>query len=630
MAAEGAGELIKMVALLGSAVVGVPLFKRLGLGSVLGYLAAGLVIGPFGLKLFDDPQAIIHIAELGVVMFLFIIGLEMNPSHLWALRRQIFGLGSLQVVLAAFMLTLVGIFGFDAPWQVAFVCASGFVLTSTAIVMQVLGERNELTSRGGQRMVSILLFEDLLIVPLLAIVSFLAPHDPAHAAETGSVWLKLGTAALSVAALVAAGLWLLNPLFRVLAKSKAREVMTAAALLVVLGAALLMEEGGLSMAMGAFVAGVLLSESSFRHQLEADIEPFRGLLLGLFFLGVGMALDLNVVAQNWKIIVSGVLALMAAKAAVIYFVARAAKSSRAEAAERAVMMAQGGEFAFVLFSAAFSQKVIDATVNANMTAIVVLSMALTPLFLILHGKYLAPRLKQKGSEREDDEIHEQKAVIVIGMGRFGQITTDILRMCGYPLTIIDKDPVMVDGMNKYGIKTYFGDASRPELLFTAGIEKAQLLVVAINDKEQTLHIVEFARKANPDIKIIARAYDRIHTFKLHRAGVEFAVRETFDSAVRTGRTALEVLGMEKGKADEISRFYFHRDRARVARMAPLYNPEDAIFQNEEMLNVAKQEDAETAAMMQALMRGEVVEWPDESEAAWPSENAAGEKAALLK
>ncbi|MDO4907341.1 monovalent cation:proton antiporter-2 (CPA2) family protein [Neisseria sp.] len=624
MAAEGAGELVKMVVLLGSAVVAVPLFKRLGLGSVLGYLAAGLVIGPFGLKLFDDPQAVIHVAELGVVMFLFIIGLEMNPSHLWALRRQIFGLGSLQVVLAALILTLVGMaFGFS--WQVAFVSASGFVLTSTAIVMQVLGERNELAGRSGQRMVSILLFEDLLIVPLLAVVSFLAPHDPAQAAETGSVWLKLGTAALSVAVLVAAGLWLLNPLFRVLAKSKAREVMTAAALLVVLGAALLMEEGDLSMAMGAFVAGVLLSESSFRHQLEADIEPFRGLLLGLFFLGVGMALDLNVVAQNWQIIVSGVLALMAAKAAVIYLVARAAKSSRAEAAERAVMMAQGGEFAFVLFSAAFSQKVIDATVNANMTAIVVLSMALTPLFLILHGKYLAPRLKQQGADREDDEIHEQKAVIVIGMGRFGQITTDILRMCGYPLTIIDKDPVMVDGMNKYGVKTYFGDASRPELLFTAGIETAQLLVVAIDNKEQALHIVEFARKINPDLKIIARAYDRIHTFKLHRTGADAAVRETFDSAVRTGRTALEVLGMEKSKADEISRFYFHRDRARVARMAPLYNPEDAIFQNEEMLNVAKQEDAETAAMMQALMRGEVVEWPDESEAAWPSEKAAGEK-----
>ena len=340
MAAEGAGELVRVVTLLAAAVIAVPLFKRLGLGSVLGYLAAGLIIGPFGLKFFDDPQAIIHVAELGVVMFLFVIGLEMKPSHLWNLRRQIFGLGSMQVILAAAMLTLVGIaFGF--PWQVAFVSASGFVLTSTAIVMQVLGERHELATPQGQSMVSILLFEDLLIVPLLAIVAFLAPTVPTATADT-SLWSKLGMAALSLAILVAAGRWLLNPMFRVLAKSKAREVMTAAALLVVLGAALLMEWGGLSMAMGAFLAGVLLSESSFRHQLEADIEPFRGLLLGLFFLGVGMALDLNVVAQNWKLIVSGVLALMAAKAAVIYGVARRAKSSHADARERAVLMGQGG------------------------------------------------------------------------------------------------------------------------------------------------------------------------------------------------------------------------------------------------------------------------------------------------
>lgn len=338
MAAESAGELVKVVALLGSAVVAVPLFKKLGLGSVLGYLAAGLLIGPFGLKLFDDPQAVIHVAELGVVMFLFVIGLEMKPSHLWSLRRQVFGLGSMQVLIAAFMLTLVGMaFGF--PWQVAFVSAAGFVLTSTAIVMQVLSERHELSSPAGQRMVSILLFEDLLIVPLLAVVAFLAPTDPAHPVAETSVWLRLGTAGLSLGILIAAGLWLLNPLFRILAKSKAREVMTAAALFVVLSAALLMEWGGLSTAMGAFVAGVLLSESSFRHQLEADIEPFRGLLLGLFFLGVGMALDLNVVASNWGIIVSGVLALMAAKAAVIYIVARLAKSSHKVAVDRAVLMA---------------------------------------------------------------------------------------------------------------------------------------------------------------------------------------------------------------------------------------------------------------------------------------------------
>ena len=348
MAAEGSSfDLIQVVSLLGAAVVAVPLFKRLGLGSVLGYLAAGLAIGPYGLAVVTDSHSIIHIAEFGVVMFLFVIGLEMKPSHLWGLRRQIFGLGSLQVVISAILLTMVGVL-FGASWAVSFVCASGFVLTSTAIVMQVLGERQELASPRGQRIVSILLFEDLLIVPLLAIVEFLAPGTPDGAAHATPLWQTIGIALLSLGALVAAGLWVLNPLFRVLAASRAREVMTAAALLVVLGSGLLMEMGGLSMAMGAFVAGVLLSESSFRHQLEADIEPFRGLLLGLFFLGVGMSLDLKVVAENWGIIVSGVIALMVVKGLCVYGVARLARSNHADALDRALLMAQGGEFAFVL------------------------------------------------------------------------------------------------------------------------------------------------------------------------------------------------------------------------------------------------------------------------------------------
>ena len=338
MAAEGAGELVRVVSLLGAAVVAVPLFKRLGLGSVLGYLAAGLAIGPFGLKLVTDPHAIIHIAEFGVVMFLFVIGLEMKPSHLWGLRRQIFGLGSLQVVVCAILLTAVGmLYGF--PWQVSFISAAGFVLTSTAIVMQVLNERGDIAAPRGQRIVSILLFEDLLIVPLLAIVAFLSPLEPVGEAAR-PLWQSAAIAFGALAALVVAGLFVLNPLFRILAATRAREVMTAAALFVVLGAALLMEAGGLSMAMGAFVAGVLLSESSFRHQLEADIEPFRGLLLGLFFLGVGMSLDLAVVARNWWLVLSGVAALMATKAACIYAVARLAKSSHADALDRAVIMAQ--------------------------------------------------------------------------------------------------------------------------------------------------------------------------------------------------------------------------------------------------------------------------------------------------
>lgn len=563
MAAEGAGELVRVVTLLAAAVIAVPLFKRLGLGSVLGYLAAGLIIGPFGLKFFDDPQAIIHVAELGVVMFLFVIGLEMKPSHLWNLRRQIFGLGSMQVILAAAMLTFVGI-AFGYPWQVAFVSASGFVLTSTAIVMQVLGERHELATPQGQSMVSILLFEDLLIVPLLAIVAFLAPTVPTATADT-SLWSKLGMAALSLAILVAAGRWLLNPMFRVLAKSKAREVMTAAALLVVLGAALLMEWGGLSMAMGAFLAGVLLSESSFRHQLEADIEPFRGLLLGLFFLGVGMALDLNVVAQNWKLIISGVLALMAAKAAVIYGVARLAKSSHADALERAVLMAQGGEFAFVLFSAAASQGVISGTVNANMTAIVVLSMALTPLFLIIHGRFSRKNgINLEGVESLNGDEALRGNVLIIGFGRVGQIASQAPIAYGAQISIIDNNPDIIRQADKDGFKVYYGDGAREDILHAAGAENADCILICIDDAHATTRIVEIAKHVCPNTRLIVRAFDREHAFELVKAQADFFVRETFEAAMSMGNEAVKMLGADESQSAEICERVRRIDKERFA------------------------------------------------------------------
>ena len=563
MAAEGAAELVRVVTLLAAAVIAVPLFKRLGLGSVLGYLAAGLIIGPFGLKFFDDPQAIIHVAELGVVMFLFVIGLEMKPSHLWNLRRQIFGLGSMQVILAAAMLTFVGIaFGF--PWQVAFVSASGFVLTSTAIVMQVLGERHELATPQGQSMVSILLFEDLLIVPLLAVVAFMAPTVPTATADT-SLWSKLGMAALSLAILVAAGRWLLNPMFGILAKSKAREVMTAAALLVVLGAALLMEWGGLSMAMGAFLAGVLLSESSFRHQLEADIEPFRGLLLGLFFLGVGMALDLNVVAQNWKLIISGVLALMAAKAAVIYGVARLAKSSHADALERAVLMAQGGEFAFVLFSAAASQGVISGTVNANMTAIVVLSMALTPLFLIIHGRFSRKSgINLEGVESLNGDEALRGNVLIIGFGRVGQIASQAPIAYGAQISIIDNNPDIIRQADKDGFKVYYGDGAREDILHAAGAENADCILICIDDAHATTRIVEIAKHVCPNTRLIVRAFDREHAFELVKAQADFFVRETFEAAMSIGNEAVKMLGADESQSAEICERVRRIDKERFA------------------------------------------------------------------
>ncbi|MDQ8022602.1 MAG: monovalent cation:proton antiporter-2 (CPA2) family protein [Moraxellaceae bacterium] len=559
MAAEGAGNLIQAVALLGAAVVAVPLFQRIGLGSVLGYLAAGLAIGPYGLGWFSDPQTILHTAELGVVMFLFVIGLEMRPSHLWGLRREIFGLGSLQVFACGILLTGVGVaFGF--PLAVSFVSSLGFVLTSTAIVMQLLGERGDTSTPAGQKIVSILLLEDLLIVPLLATVAFLAPQTTVGTVDVSSRWVSVGVAVAALAALIAVGLWLLNPLFRILARARAREVMTAAALFVVLGAALLMQLGGLSMAMGAFVAGVLLSESSFRHQLEADIEPFRGLLLGLFFLGVGMALDLAVVARNAPLIIAGVLVMMAVKALCIYVVARMAHSNHAEALDRTVLMAQGGEFAFVLFSAALGAGVIDTEVNANMTAIVVLSMALTPLVVIAHRRWATRKTESlEGVEAPKDVAGD---VLLVGFGRFGQIVSQHVLLRGARVTIIDNDPQVARDAEAFGFKVYYGDGARSDVLAAAGAKSAQVIVVCIDDKNAVTQIVKAARETCMKTRILVRAYDREHAVELMHAKADWLIRETFESAMRMGHEAVVALGATPEVADGIAEDLRRRDAER--------------------------------------------------------------------
>ncbi|XQA67196.1 monovalent cation:proton antiporter-2 (CPA2) family protein [Xanthomonas sacchari] len=556
--AADSSELIKVVALLGAAVVAVPVFRRLGLGSVLGYLAAGLAIGPFGLGWFSDPQAILHVAELGVVMFLFVIGLEMRPSHLWSLRKQIFGLGTAQIIVCASVLTGVGLaFGFTLP--VAFIAASGFVLTSTAVVMQLLGERGDIALPAGQKIVAILLFEDLLIVPLLAVVAWMAPV-PADASAP-SRWIGIGIGAAAIVGLLAAGRWLLNPLFRLLAAAKAREVMTAAALLVVLGAALLMQLGGLSMAMGAFLAGVLLSESTFRHQIEADIEPFRGILLGLFFLGVGMALNLAVVAANWTLILSGVFAFMAAKAACIYLVARLTGSDHAQALDRGVLMAQGGEFAFVLFAAASGAGVIDAQINANLTAIVVLSMALTPLFVLLYRRW-AP-VEAPSMEGVDAADGLTGSVLIIGFGRFGQVASQSLLARDVDVTIIDNDIEMIQSAAKFGFKIYYGDGTRLDVLHASGAHSARAIAVCVDNREAANRIVELATTEFPQAKLLVRSYDREHALELIAAGVDYHIRETFESAVEFGQAALIELGMEESEARSIAREIRRRDAERL-------------------------------------------------------------------
>ncbi|MBE2170526.1 cation:proton antiporter [Acinetobacter oleivorans] len=541
-------SLVAPVVLLAAAVIAVPIFKRIGLGSVLGYLIAGLIIGPFGFAFFQDSTAILHIAELGIVMYLFVIGLEMQPSHLWSLRREIFGLGTLQIIICALALTGVGLlFGFT--WQVAFIGAAGFVLTSTAIVMQLLGDRGDLTQPRGQKIVAILLFEDLLIVPLLAIVAFMAPN---HVVESTSVRLEnIGIGLIAIAGLIAAGYWLLNPLFRLLAAAKAREVMTAAALLVVLGAALLMQVSGLSMAMGAFLAGVLLSESTFRHQIEADIEPFRGILLGLFFLGVGMSLDLSVVAQNWQLIVSGVIALMLAKALMIYIVARITKSPHTEALDRALLMAQGGEFAFVLFSAALSAQVIDGTIKSNLTAIVVLSMVLTPIVGIIFKRFT--QFKANVS-LENVNIAEglSGSVLMIGFGRFGQVTSQLLLARGVDVTIIDNNTDMIRNAEKFGFKIYYGDGCRLDILHASGAATAQAIVVCVDSKETTNRIVELVTHEFPLAKLLVRSYDREHSLHLVKQKVDFMIRETFESAIKFGGVILQELGVDEDEVERIT------------------------------------------------------------------------------
>lgn len=554
---KNSADLIHVVTLLGAAVVAVPLFRKLGLGSVLGYLFAGLIIGPFGFGWFTDPQSILHVAELGVVMFLFVIGLEMRPSHLWNLRGQIFGLGSLQIAVCATVLTGILLLA-GYPLTVSFISAIGFVLSSTAIVMQLLGERGDVGLPHGQKTVSILLFEDLLIVPLLALVAILSPVGRTD----GINWTTIAMALGAVILVIAAGRWLLNPFFHMLANSRAREVLTAAALFVVLGTALLMQVSGLSMALGAFLAGVLLAESTFRHQIEADIEPFRGILLGLFFIGVGMSLDLKVITDNALLVLVGVVLLMSGKSICIYAVARFMGSAHREAVDRASLMAQGGEFAVVLYSAATQAQVIPGEINANMTAIVVLSMALTPLTSLLAKKFLCP---EEPSLDGVEEVRDFSSCgLVIGFGRFGQVASQLLLARNLDITIIDSNPERIRNATKFGFKIYYGDGSRLDVLRASGAEKVCFIAVCIDNQKTANKILQLVKAEFPQAKILVRSYDRIHARELVLEGVDYQMRETFESAIVFGQEVLRTAEVPEDEIIEIAEDIRHRDAERFA------------------------------------------------------------------
>lgn len=557
---EGHGiDLVRIVALLGAGVVAVPIFTRFKLGSVLAYFVAGLAIGPFGVGLFTHPQEILHVAELGVIMLLFVIGLEMNLSRLWRLRREIFGLGAAQVIACGMLLTGVGIMLGLSP-AVAFVAGMGFVLSSTAVVMQMLADRGMIGTPQGQKAISILLFEDLSIVPLLAIVTFLSPlgldSDGSQRAQ------EIGIALASVVALVVIGKFGLNPMFRLLAAARAREVMTAAALLVVLGSALLMELGGLSMAMGAFLAGVLLSESTFRHQLEADIEPFRGILLGLFFLAVGMALDLAVIAKHWQMIALSVAAFTIIKSAGIFVVARLFGCGNRDALTRTSLFAQGGEFAFVLYAAASDADIFTGDNHAIFTAVVIMSMALTPVLALLIDKFVpAPKPSLDGIEKPDGL---QNNILIIGFGRFAQVASQALLARGCQVSIIESDVGMIRAASSFGFKVYYGEGSRLDVLRASGADKAQAILICVNQREMSNKIVRLVQAEFPTAKLYVRAYDRGHAIDLVRSGVDYYIRETFESAMRFSEAVLNGMGVPDEEAADIIADVRRRDEERLA------------------------------------------------------------------
>lgn len=476
------------------------------------------------------------------------------------MRGEIFGLGAAQVGICMLVLWSVGL-ALGYPVAASLISGTGFVLTSTAIVMQMLEERNGLNQPGGRRIVAILLLEDLAIVPLLALVAFLAPggEETSMMQRLGSVVIGLG----AIAALVAAGRWLLDPLFRILANARAREVMTAAALLVVLGSALLMQLAGLSMAMGAFLAGVLLSESTYRHQLEADVEPFRGILLGLFFLSVGMSLDLHVVAANVGLITISVVSFMLLKFGTIYGVARLFRAGPAEALERACLMTQGGEFAFVLYASAVAVGLLSPEENAILAAIIIVSMALSPLIVILHDRLAARRgVSTEGLEMPDGLTGN---ALIIGFGRVGQIVSQPLLASGRSVSLIETDPEMIEAAADFGFKVYYGDGTRLDILHAAGIEEAGVVVVCVDDREAALKIVELVKAEFPLVPVLARAFDREAALSLAAAGVDYQVRETLGAAFDLGKQALLELGAEPSEVESVMADVRERDAMRFER-----------------------------------------------------------------
>jgi glutathione-regulated potassium-efflux system ancillary protein KefC len=575
---------------LGAAVLAVPLARLLGLGSIIGYLGAGIAIGPWGLKLVTDPQAMLHFAEFGVVLMLFLVGLELEPKRLWSLRRPIFGWGSVQLFGSAALIAGIALAA-GVDWRLAVVAGLGLGMSSTAIGLGVLAERNLMATTAGQSVLSVALLQDMAAIPILAILPLLAVAV-AGAADAGGGWLGGAKALGVIVAIILGGRLLLRPALRWIARSDTPEIFTAASLLLVVATAALMQSVGLSMALGAFLAGVLLAESEYRRELETDLEPFKGLLLGLFFIAVGMSIDFAVVLASPLLVAAVVLGFLVVKALVLVAMARAMPVPLAEAPVFVILLAQGGEFGFVVFQTALGAGVISPQASSFMVASVALSMLLTPLLLVATDRLLAPRLAARSAGEKPAEIDQEQhaPIIICGFGRYGQIVGRLINANGLSATVLDHSAEAVAGLRNFGWPAFYGDATRLDLLRVAGAAKARVIVVAIDDVEQSLAVVDLVREHFPQATVVARARNVTHWYGLSERGVQHIERETLDSALRSGRSVLELMGWEPHAArNQALRFRAHSESL-LRQMAPHQGDQ------KKLISVAKQGRAELEAL----------------------------------
>lgn len=561
---------------LGAATVAVVLSRKLGFGAVLGYLFAGVLVGPWCLRLITNVESILHFSEIGVVFLLFIIGLELQPSRLWVLRRTVFGLGSLQVLITGAVLTGVARW-FSLDWAPAILIGFGLSLSSTAFVLQMLAERKELTTAHGRAAFGVLLFQDLAVIPLIALVPLLASDGPSM--RSALHFEEILKAVLVLVGFVVGGHYLLRPILRMVASAQIHEIFTAAALLVVLGAAVLMESLGLSMGLGAFLAGMLVADSEYRHQLEADIAPFKGLLLGLFFIAVGMSANLGLLVDEPGVIFSITLGLIALKAAILIPLARAFRLKGGTALTLSMVLAQGGEFAFVLFHLAAAEGLLSELLTSRLILAVTLSMAATPLLYILTIR-LSKSVSPKQDERPYDEVgdtHHQ--VIIAGFGRFGQVIGRILAMRKIPFTALEASSDQVDFVRRYGNKVYYGDAGRLDLLRSAQVDKAKVFVLALDDVEASIRIAETVKHNFPDLRLAARARNRQHALQLMEVGADFIIRDTLLSSISLAGDVLEDIGLSRREAEAATAFFLQHDTQTLEKQYAFHHDEGALIQS---------------------------------------------------